>query len=84
MSEKPDNKPLILVDGSGTQHLDCADTRLPFGEQLLTDIRERSETAMSQEHCFTASELALRAQALAEAEAETASVKEPSVIETDG
>jgi len=40
---------------------------LPYGRQLVADIRDRTETAMGQEHCFKAMELALRAQALAEA-----------------
>jgi hypothetical protein len=35
---------------------------LPYGEQLVNDILNRTETAMSQEHCFLATELALKAQ----------------------
>ncbi len=54
---------LFLVDRSGTRHVDCGDVSLPYGRQLLDDVRARSETAMSQEHCFRACELALRAQA---------------------
>ena len=33
--------------------------------RLIADIRNRTETAMSQAHCFKASELALKAQAMA-------------------
>jgi hypothetical protein len=36
---------------------------LPYGEQLVNDILNRTETAMSQEHCFLATELVLKAQA---------------------
>ncbi len=54
---------LFLVDRSGTQAIDCSGVRLPYGRQLLDDVRARSETAMSQEHCFRACELVLRAQA---------------------
>jgi predicted dehydrogenase len=57
---------LFLVDGKGTQHVDCSTQDLPYARQLISDIRNRTETAMSQEHCFKAMELALTAQALAE------------------
>jgi hypothetical protein len=35
---------------------------LPYGEQLVDDIVNRTQTAMTQEHCFLATELALKAQ----------------------
>ncbi len=63
---RPGADHLFLVDATGTQHLDCADVELPYGRQLLADIENRTETAMSQAHCFKAMELALTAQALAE------------------
>jgi predicted dehydrogenase len=53
---------LFLVDQRGTQYIDCNQVELPFGRQLLHDIRERTSTAFSQEQCFLAAELALRAQ----------------------
>jgi predicted dehydrogenase len=58
---------LFLVDKTGVSHLDCSNEDLPYGRDLLDDIRNRTETAMGQEHCFKAMELTLRAQALAEA-----------------
>ena len=58
---------LFLVDAQSTRHIDCAEEPLPFGAQLIADVRERTETAMTQEHAFTASALALEAQRLAEA-----------------
>ncbi len=57
---------LFLVDRRETRRFDCQQVELPFGRQFLTDVRARTETAMSQSHCFTACELALRAQAGAE------------------
>ena len=48
------------------RHIDCADVDLPYGRQLLADVRDRTETAMPQARCFKAMELALKAQALAE------------------
>jgi predicted dehydrogenase len=62
---RPGGNHLFLVDGRGTQHIDCAGVELPYGRQLLADIRDRTETAMPQAHCFLASELVLRAQAAA-------------------
>jgi predicted dehydrogenase len=59
------NNHLFLVDHQGMQHIDCQAVRLPYGPQLVYDIVHRTETAMSQAHCFLASELALKAQAQA-------------------
>jgi predicted dehydrogenase len=53
---------LFLVDGQQTRYVDCSDVELPFGRQLLDDVRNRTQTAMSQAHAFLASELALQAQ----------------------
>jgi predicted dehydrogenase len=57
---------LFLVDQKGTQYLDCKNHPLPYGEQLVNDIVNRTESAMSQTHCFLATELALKAQAQAQ------------------
>jgi predicted dehydrogenase len=57
---------LFLVDREGARRIDCADVELPYGRQLLADIRDRTETAMPQARCFKAMELALTAQAMAE------------------
>ncbi len=37
----------------------------PFGRQLVDDVLNRTETAMSQAHAFLATELAVRAQRVA-------------------
>lgn len=58
---------LFLVNRDGIRHFDCAAGDLPFGRQLLSDIENRTETAMPQARCFLAMELALKAQALADA-----------------
>lgn len=57
---------LFLTDRQGVQHVDCSRLELPFGRQFLADIRDRTETAMRQERCFQAMELALTAQQMAE------------------
>lgn len=59
---KPGGNHLFVVDGREMQYIDCSGVELPYGAQLLDDIRNRTATAMSQEHCFLASELVLRAQ----------------------
>ncbi|HVE51230.1 MAG TPA: Gfo/Idh/MocA family oxidoreductase [Casimicrobiaceae bacterium] len=56
---------LFLVDHKETRYVDCSDQKLPYGPRLLDDIRNRTETAMTQAHCFLATELALEAEALA-------------------
>jgi predicted dehydrogenase len=53
---------LFIADTAGVRHIDCDGGDLPFGRQLVDDILSRTETAMSQAHCFLATELALRAQ----------------------
>ena len=57
---------LFLVDGRGTHYVDCSAVDLPYGRQLIADVQNRTQTAMAQDHCFKAMELALTAQALAE------------------
>ena len=53
---------LFLTDHKETRYIDCSQVPLPYGEQLVNDILNRTETAMTQEHCFLATELALKAQ----------------------
>ena len=53
---------LFLVDGKETRYVDCADTPLNYGPQLVDDVINRTETAMPQAHCFRTMELALVAQ----------------------
>ncbi len=56
---------LLLVDSKGVHYENCEGIETPFANQLLDDIRNRTETAMTQQHCFLASKLALQAQARA-------------------
>jgi predicted dehydrogenase len=53
---------LFLVNHKETRYFDCRQEPLPYGEQLVNDILNRTETAMTQAHCFLATELALTAQ----------------------
>jgi predicted dehydrogenase len=59
---RPGGDHLFLVDQKGVQHIDCGNVELPYGKQLVDDVVNRTETAMGQEHCFMATQLALTAQ----------------------
>jgi predicted dehydrogenase len=59
---KPGGSHLFLVDQKETRYIDCRDVPLPYGEQLVSDVVNRTETAMPQAHCFLATELVLKAQ----------------------
>ena len=63
---RPGGSHLFLVDKKETRYIDCQKVPLPYGEQLVQDILNRTETAMSQAHCFLATELVLKAQAQAQ------------------
>jgi predicted dehydrogenase len=53
---------LFLVNQKETVYVDCSKEPMPYGEQLVDDVINRTETAMTQEHCLLATELALKAQ----------------------
>jgi predicted dehydrogenase len=60
-----DGNHLFLANHKETVYYDCSKVYLPYGQQLVSDIVNRTETAMTQEHCFLATELALTAQKMA-------------------
>lgn len=62
---RPGANHLFLVDKKGIRHIDCTDTKLPFGGQFVADVVNRTETALPQAQCFLACELAVTAQAKA-------------------
>ena len=43
---------LFLVDKKGVQYIECKDVKLLYGEQLVNDIINRTETAMPQAPLF--------------------------------
>jgi predicted dehydrogenase len=63
---RPGASHLFIVDGKDTRYIDCSAVPLPYGEQLVSDVLNRTETAMPQAHCFLATELMLKAQAQAQ------------------
>lgn len=62
LAGRPGGNHLFLVDKQGVHYLECQTEPLPFGRQLIHDIQEGTETAVSQAHYFRVSELALQAQ----------------------
>ncbi|MFW5641214.1 MAG: Gfo/Idh/MocA family protein, partial [Roseicyclus sp.] len=64
---RPGTDSLILVNGSRCEAIDARDAGLPYFGRFLADVAERTETAMPQAHAFTVMDLALKAQAKAEA-----------------
>ena len=58
----PNGNHLYLVNQKETKYIDCNNEPLPFGQQFVDDVVNRTETAMTQDHCFLATELALKAQ----------------------
>lgn len=59
---RPGGNHLFLTDQKETRYFDCNKDPIPYGEQLVNDVLNRTETAMTQHHCFLATELALIAE----------------------
>lgn len=56
---------LYMVNQKEMLHMDCNNVNLPFGALFVDDVINRTETAMTQKHCFLATEMAVTAQKLA-------------------
>ncbi|HEY5796142.1 MAG TPA: Gfo/Idh/MocA family oxidoreductase [Bosea sp. (in: a-proteobacteria)] len=56
---------VLLVDKSGTRHIDASREPLTYFRNLIADIGARGATAMAQAHVFAVCRLALEAQAKA-------------------
>ncbi len=57
---------LILVNGERCERIDARDAGLPYFANLINDVKNRTETAMTQKHAFKVMELALKAQSVAQ------------------
>ena len=57
---------LFLVNEGRNELIPCADEPLPYFPRIVADMLDRSETAVPQAHTFTTTELAIRAQTIAE------------------
>jgi predicted dehydrogenase len=59
---RPGTDHLFLVDHKEMRYIDSSKEPLSYGERLVDDVLNRTETAMPQAHTFLAMELALLAQ----------------------
>jgi predicted dehydrogenase len=62
---RPGGDHLFLTDRKGTRYIDCAQTPLTYGARLRDDVVNRTATAMAQDHCYRAVELAITAHEMA-------------------
>ncbi len=53
---------VYMANKKETVVFDAANLELPFGKLFVDDLVNRTETAMTQAHCFLATDLALKAQ----------------------
>ena len=53
---------LFLVNKDRCEHIDCSGDALSYFTNFIADVRDRTETAMPQEHVFEVSRLAVEAQ----------------------
>jgi predicted dehydrogenase len=59
---RPGANHLLIVDRKESRYLDCSQVHLPFGEQFVADIVNRTDLAQNQEQALLAAELVLKAQ----------------------
>lgn len=57
---------LLLVNNERCEKIDASGAGKPYFACLIDDVKQRTETAMSQAHCFKTMELAIKAQVHAE------------------
>ena len=62
---RPGADHLFVADRHGIRHIDCSAEPLTYFRRFIDDVRNRTETAMTQEHVFTVCRLALDAQSKA-------------------
>lgn len=62
---RPGGSHLFVVDQKTTEYVDTGGHESPFARNLAQDVRERTNIAIDQAHCFLASRLQLEADARA-------------------
>jgi predicted dehydrogenase len=65
LAGRPGGQHLFLVTNTRTEHFACEGEPVPTFRDFARDLRERSESAMTQSHCFAVCRLALAAEAKA-------------------
>ena len=59
---RPGGNHLFIADGSSLRHVDASGEPLDYFTKFIADVRDRTETAMTQHHVFETTRLALEAQ----------------------
>lgn len=59
---RPGANHLFLVNGKRCEHIDASNEAVTYFADLANDIKNRTATAMAQQHAFTVMELAIQAQ----------------------
>ena len=62
LAGRPGSNHLFLVDNKAARYVECGDVVLAYGERLVDDVLNRTETANPQAQTFLAMDVALRAQ----------------------
>ena len=63
ITRSPSGEHVFLVNNQGEQYFNVSGTvGFPYFGQLILDCLNRTENAMTQEHCFKAAELCVRSQ----------------------
>tara|TARA_B100000686_G_scaffold83258_1_gene90033 strand:- start:4293 stop:5315 length:1023 start_codon:yes stop_codon:yes gene_type:complete len=57
---------LFYANNKEVKYIDCSNVKLPYFTNLINDVKNRTETAVSQKLTFLSMELALKAQEFAE------------------
>lgn len=62
---RPGTDHVFLSNHAGTRHIDASTEPLTYFSRFLADVRDRTQTAASQDHVFAVTELSLEAEAAA-------------------
>ena len=65
LAGRPGAQHLFLVTNDRTEYIPCEDRPLTIFRAFADDVRDRTETAMTQSHCFSVCRLALEAEEMA-------------------
>jgi len=66
IAKKSSGDHLFYANNTEVKYIDCANIKLPYFSNLISDVLNRTETATSQKITFLSMELALQAQRIAE------------------
>lgn len=59
---RPGGNHLFVVDHKGIRYFDGSGIKPPYAAQLINDVFDRTETAMTQDHCLLVAQLTIEAE----------------------